>query len=378
MTLTGSRLRGASAAVIGLGTPTAALAEWALNMPRGVTPISQEAYDLHMLILWICVAIGVVVFAAMFYAMYKHRKAAGAEPAQFHHSTTAEIVWTVIPILILVAMAVPATGALIRMEDTSEAEVTIKATGYQWKWRYEYQEDDVEFYSNLALTSRAAINDPDVEPPEHYLLEVDNDVVIPVDKKVRLLLTADDVIHAWWVPEFGMKKDAIPGFINEMWIRADTIGTYRGQCAELCGRDHGFMPIVVDVVSEEDYAAWVAESKMAAAQAEEAVARSHDLDSLMREGERVYASTCAACHQPDGAGIAGTFPSIKDSPVATGEVDAHIALVLDGREGTAMRGFETELSDLELAAVLTYQRNAFGNGTGDVVQPARVSAAREL
>ena len=201
---------------------------------------------------------------------------------------------------------------------------------------------------------------------------------IPVDKKVRLLLTADDVIHAWWIPEFGMKKDAIPGFINEMWIRADTLGTYRGQCAELCGRDHGFMPIVVDVVSEEDYAAWVAERKAAADEATQTAARSHDLDSLMREGERVYASACAACHQADGAGVPGTFPSIKDSPVATGEVDEHISLVLQGRDGTAMRGFQTELSDVELAAVLTYQRNAFGNATGDVVQPARVSAAREL
>jgi cytochrome c oxidase subunit 2 len=233
-----------------------------LNMPRGVTPISHEAYDLHMLILWICVAIGVVVFGAMFYSILRHRKSLGFEPAQFHHSTTAEVLWTAIPCVILIAMALPATSALVAMEDTSESALTIKVTGYQWKWKYDYLEDGVSFYSSLASTSRAAIyskEDPRNTP--NYLLEVDKNVVIPINTKVRLLLTSDDVIHAWWIPQFGMKKDAIPGFINEIWVKAEKLGTYRGQCAELCGKDHGFMPIVVEVKSQTDYDAWIAEQK---------------------------------------------------------------------------------------------------------------------
>jgi cytochrome c oxidase subunit 2 len=236
-----------------------------LNMPRGVTPISHEAYDLHMLILWICVAIGVVVFGAMFYAILAHRKSLGVEPATFHHSTKAEILWTVVPCLILVVMAVPATKALIKMEDTSESDMTVKVTGHQWMWRYEYLDSGVSFYSSLAPASRAATYSGNVADTPNYLLDVDNPMVIPAGAKVRVLLTADDVIHAWWVPEFGMKKDAIPGFINEMWIRVDAPGTYRGQCAELCGKDHGFMPIVVEVKPQADYDAWVASQKQAQA-----------------------------------------------------------------------------------------------------------------
>lgn len=243
--------------------PAAAMAAFSdLNMQPGVTPISREAYELHMLILWICVAIGVLVFGVMFYSILRHRKSLGVEPAQFHHSTKAEILWTIVPCIILVAMAFPATSALVAMEDTSEAELTIKVTGYQWKWKYDYLEDGVSFYSSLADTSRAAIHSSeDVRNTPNYLLEVDNPVVIPVDTKVRLLLTSDDVIHAWWIPQFGMKKDAIPGFINEMWVKAEKLGTYRGQCAELCGKDHGFMPIVVEVKTKEDYDAWVAGQK---------------------------------------------------------------------------------------------------------------------
>lgn len=233
-----------------------------LNMPVGVTPISREAYELHMLILIISVVIGVIVFGMMFFSMLKHRKSLGHEPAQFHHSTKAEITWTVIPCIILIAMAVPATNALISMEDTSEADMTIKVTAYQWKWKYEYLEDGVTFYSNLAPSSRAAIYE-DPRAVDHYLLSVDERVVLPVGKKVRMLLTADDVIHAWWVPALGMKKDAIPGFINELWIKIDEdkTGVYRGQCAELCGKDHGFMPIVVEAKSEAEYKQWVAAYK---------------------------------------------------------------------------------------------------------------------
>ena len=247
--------------------PGVALAEWGLNLPRGVTPFSQRAYDLHMLILWICVAIGVVVFGAIFYSIFKFRKSQGAVAAQWHESTVVEVVWTVIPLLILVAMAVPATKALILMEDVANADMTIKVTGYQWKWHYDYLDEDIDFYSTLTQESNAARalgSDIDPATVENYLLDVDNYVVVPVNKKIRFLTTAGDVIHAWWVPDLGWKRDAIPGFINESWATIEKPGIYRGQCAELCGKDHGFMPVVVEAVSEEDYAAWVQKMKAAA------------------------------------------------------------------------------------------------------------------
>ena len=356
---------------------TGVFAAWELNLPVGVTPISKIVYDLHMLILWICVAIGVVVFGIMFVSILRHRKALGARAAQFHHSTFAEIAWTIIPIAILVAMAIPATTTLIEMEDTSEADLTVKVTAYQWKWKYEYLEDGVTVYSNLAPSSRQAIYE-DPTQVENYLLEVDNPVVFPINKKVRLLLTADDVIHAWWVPELGQKKDAIPGFINEIWTRVEEPGVYRGQCAELCGKDHGFMPIVVRAAPEEDYQAWVAERKTAQAEQAALAMRTWDKAELMALGEEVYITSCAACHQVDGTGIEGAFPSIRGSVVATGDVHTHLKLVMDGLSGTAMQPFGAQLSDVELAAVVTYQRNALGNATGDVVQPAMISAARNL
>ena len=356
---------------------TEAIAAWDLNLPVGVTPISRIVYDLHMLILWICVAIGVVVFGVMFISIVRHRKAAGARAAQFHHSTFAEIAWTVVPIVILVSMAVPATTTLIEMEDTTDADLTVKVTAYQWKWKYEYIEDGVTLYSNLAPSSRQAIYE-DPTRVENYLLEVDNPVYFPVGRKVRLLLTADDVIHAWWVPELGQKKDAIPGFINEMWTLVEEPGVYRGQCAELCGKDHGFMPIVVHAVSEDEYRAWVAERKAAQAEQAALAMREWGRSELMTLGEKVYVTSCATCHQVDGAGVDGAFPSIRGSEVATGDVQAHLKLVMDGRSGTAMRPFGSQLNDVELAAVVTYQRNAFGNTTGDVVQPAMISAARNL
>ena len=238
-----------------------AMAAWdQLNLPKGVTPISRAVYDLHMLILWICVIIGIVVFGAMFIAMVLHRKSVGHKPAQFHHSTVAEIAWTIIPFVILVSFAIPATRTLIDMENTSESDMTIKVTGYQWLWKYEYIEDGVSFYSSLAPSSRAAIYE-DPWAVENYLLEVDNPLVLPVGKKIRFLLTADDVIHAWWVPAIGTKKDAIPGFVNEIWAIIEEPGTYRGQCAELCGKDHGFMPIVVEAKSEDEYKQWLAAYK---------------------------------------------------------------------------------------------------------------------
>lgn len=369
----------ASLAAALTGGAGAAHAEWGLNLPRGVTPISHQAYDLHMLILWVCVVIGIVVFGAMFWSMAMHRKSIGAQAAHFHHSTFAEIAWTFIPFVILVAMAVPATKALVMMEDTSESDLTIKVTGYQWQWKYEYVEDDVVFYSRLSQTSRDLVRG-DPTGHENYLLEVDREVVLPIKQKVRLLLTADDVIHAWWVPELGMKKDAIPGYINSIWVYIEEPGVYRGQCAELCGRDHGFMPIVVRALPLEEYRAWVAEqhgqANAAAAAEAEAAMREWSTDELMARGEEVYAASCQACHQANGKGVAGTFPPIAGSKIATGPVGDHLALVMNGKAGTAMAAFGAQLSDPDLAAVITYQRNAFGNSTGDALQPKDVQAKR--
>ena len=355
-----------------------ASAAWELNLPVGVTPLSTIVYDLHMLILWICVLIGVVVFGVMFYSIVYHRKSRGHEAAHFHHSAFAEIAWTVIPCVILVGMAIPSTTTLIEMEDTSDPDMTLKVTGYQWKWRYDYLEDGVTFYSNLAPESRRAIYEVGgpQERAEKYLLEVDNPVVLPTDKKVRILLTADDVIHAWWVPELGQKKDAIPGFVNEIWTRIEKPGTYRGQCAELCGKDHGFMPIVVIAKPEEEYRAWVEEQKQAQAEAQTAALREWTRPELMAKGEAVYATACAGCHQLDGGGVPHHIAGIAGSDVATGDLDQHLKVVLEGRAGTTMRAFGTELDDVELAALMTYQRNAFGNATGDLVQPATVAVAR--
>ena len=353
----------------------AAHAAWELNMPRGVTPISREAYDQHMLMLWWCIGIGIVVFGVMFYSMIRHRRAAGHAAANFHHNTFAEILWTVVPVLILVLMAIPATRALIVMEDTSEADMTLKVTGHQWKWRYEYLEDGVDFFSSLAPESREAIY-TDAYSREHYLLEVDNEVVLPVGRKVRILLTANDVIHAWWVPALGMKKDAIPGFINEIWARIDEPGVYRGQCAELCGKDHGYMPIVVRAVPQEKYAAWVGARHAAQAMVAQEAEREWTTEELMARGKKVYLTACAACHQQNGQGLPPAFPAITGSPIATGPLDGHLDRVLNGKPGTAMAAFAEQLSDSDLAAVVTFQRNALGNAAGDIVQPAAIRAVR--
>ena len=352
-----------------------ARADWALNLPVGVTPISRQAYDLHMLILWVCVVIGAIVFGVMFWSIVYHRKSVGHEAAQFHHSTFAEIAWTLVPSIILVAMAVPATKALILMEDSSDADITIKVTAYQWKWRYQYVEAGIDMYSTLAASSRT-VDDP--YEVENYLLEVDNAIVLPVDKKVRLLVTSDDVLHAWWVPALGMKKDAVPGYINAIWIKIDTPGTYRGQCAELCGKDHGYMPIVVIAKDQAGYEAWVAEQAAAKQSARAEALREWSQQELMAKGESVYLSSCAGCHQVSGDGLADSFPAIKGSPIATGKLNTHLALVMQGRAGTAMNAFSPQLNDVELAAVVTYQRNALGNAVGDSVQPAMVTSLRQL
>lgn len=356
-----------------LGSTTAS-AEYALNLQRGVTPISQEAYDLHMLIFWVCVAIAVVVFGAMFFSMLKHRKSKGAVASQFHESTAVEIAWTIVPFVILVGMAIPATKALVAMEDTSNSDLTIKVTGYQWKWGYDYIDEGVSFLSTLSTPKDQIFNK--AEKGENYLLEVDNPLVVPVNKKVRLLVTASDVIHSWWVPELGMKKDAIPGFVNEMWIKVDTAGTYRGQCAELCGKDHGFMPIVVVAKNDADYQQWLTAQQSASDADAAAAEKQWSKSDLQARGENVYNANCAACHQASGEGVPGVFPAIKGSAIATGPMDAHLNLVLNGKTGTAMAAFGGQLNDIDIAAVVTYQRNAWGNDSGDLIQPSEVKAAR--
>lgn len=350
------------------------LADYAYNLQPPASQVAAEVFQLHNLIMLVCLGIFVVVFGAMFYSLLKHRKSVGHQAAHFHENTTVEVIWTVIPFVILMGMAYPAAKVVIDMKDTTNPDMTIKVTGYQWKWGYDYLNDDISFYSNLS-TPRDQITGSATKG-ENYLLEVDEPMVVPVGKRVRLLITANDVLHAWWVPALGAKQDAIPGFIRDSWFKADKIGTYRGQCVELCGKDHGFMPIVVEVVSEEDYATWVARKKGAAQTAAADNAKSFELAELLERGEKVYQANCAACHQADGKGMAGVFPAISGSPVATGPLAAHIDIVMNGKPGTAMAAFADQLSDAELAAVVTYQRNALDNKTGDLAQPAQIADAR--
>jgi cytochrome c oxidase subunit 2 len=350
-------------------------AAYELNMTPGVTPISRQVYDLHMLIFWICVWIGIGVFGVMFYSIYHHRKSRGAVAAQFHESTTVEIIWTVVPMLILIGMAIPATRTLIAMEDSSNPDVTITVTGYQWKWKYDYLNEGISFFSSLSTPREQIAN---VSPKdEHYLLEVDNPVVVPVGKKVRILTTASDVIHSWWVPSLGFKRDAIPGFINSSWAVIEKPGVYRGQCAELCGKDHGFMPIVVVAKTEADYQKWVVDMKSAQAAAVVSADREWSKAELIAKGEEVYKTTCAACHQANGKGVPGAFPALAGSAIATGPADGHVNLVMHGKQGTAMQGFANQLSDTDIAAVVTYERNSWGNNKGDLVQPMAIKALRQ-
>ncbi len=341
-----------------------------LNMPRGVTSVSRQVYDLHMAVFWICVVIGVVVFGVMFYSMYAHRKSKGAKASNFHESTAVEIAWTVVPTLILLVMAFPATTALLDLYDTSEADMDIKITAYQWKWQYEYMGEGVSFMSELSTPESAIYNS--TPKSEFYLQEVSEPLVLPVGKKIRFLITAKDVLHAWWVPAFAVKRDAIPGFINETWTRIDEPGVYRGECAELCGKGHAFMPIVVNAVPEPEYNAWLAEKKTAMAAERELASKQFGLDDLMVKGEEAYNRSCAACHMGNGEGIAGVFPALKGSPVALGAIEQHLDVVINGTAGTAMQAFGGQLSEVDLAAIITYERNAWGNNTGDVVQPVDV------
>jgi cytochrome c oxidase subunit 2 len=410
-------------------------AEYRLNFQDPVTEVARDIYGLHMLIFWICVAIFVGVFGVMFYSIFKHRKSKNYQASQFSHSTKVEIIWTIIPFLILVVMAIPATTVLIKMEDTTKSDLTIKITGYQWKWGYEYIGTDVSFYSTLS-TPREQIDQfgatENIELGENYLLETDNHLIVPSGRKIRALITANDVIHAWWIPAFGTKKDAIPGYINELWFNVDEgkEGIYRGQCAELCGKDHAYMPIVVEVVTGEEFDQWLAaanggdesgdsqieeqaqaeeaaanegevaendssaedaqngaqsseenseensEGSESEAEAEQVSAKTWTQEQLMTKGQEV-SSVCVACHGAEGKGVAGVFPAIAASPIATGPIDDHINIVMFGKAGTAMAAFASQLNDEELASVITYQRNAFGNDTGDVVLPSDIKARRK-
>jgi cytochrome c oxidase subunit 2 len=371
-------------AVLGMALGSQAHADYTLNLTEGVTELSRDVHDLHMLILWICVGIGVIVYSILIYSIIHHRKSKGAVPAQFHENTKLEIVWTVIPFLILLGMAIPATKTMLNIYDldkTSEqVAMTIKVTGYQWKWKYEYLDEGIGFFSSLDAKSNearqlgATINPASVD---NYLLNVDNPLVVPVGKKIRFLFTGADVIHSWWVPDLGWKKDTIPGFVTDGWAKVERPGVYRGQCTELCGRDHGFMPIVVVAKTEKEYKQWLAEQKSkgeaAKEQAKADAAKTFTRDELIAKGQEVYDANCASCHQANGEGIPGTFPAITNSPVANGPIDEHVKLVLKGK-GSLMPPFEATLTPAEIAAVVTYQRNALGNSKGDVVQPTEIPA----
>ena len=355
---------------------------WAIqpyNLPRGVTDVSQDIFDLHMFAFWICVAIGVLVFGIMLWSIIFHRKSTGIKPAKFTHSTTFEIIWTVIPIIILVVLMVPASFKLIEMYDVGEPEIDIKVTGYQWRWHYEYLGENVEFFSNLK-TPQEQIDNTQAKTA-NYLLEVDEELVVPIGTRVRFLFTAADVLHSWWVPELSVKRDAIPGFINEAWAVVNEKGTYRGQCTELCGTNHGFMPIVVRAVDEQEYNDWLGERKQAGA-AEEALAERTEwsAEELIERGSQVYAINCVACHQAQGQGIPPAFPALDGSPMVTGDIEAQIDIVLNGRPGTTMAAYGGLLSDNDIAAVITYTRNAWGNKGNvqkNVVLPADVANSRK-
>jgi cytochrome c oxidase subunit 2 len=364
------------AAALGAAADAAWANQYNLQPPQSI--IAEQIYDLHTLIMWIIFGIFVVVFGFMTVAIIKHRKSVGHQAQQFHENTTVEIAWTIIPFVILIGMAYPATKTILAFKDTSNPDITIKATGYQWKWGYDYLNEGVSFYSNMA-TPRDQIDGHNVAARNanpNYLLEVDNAVVVPVGKKIRVITTANDVIHAWWVPAFGVKQDAIPGFVRDTWFRADRVGTYRGQCAELCGKDHAFMPIVVEVVEQAKYDAWIAEQKKKTAAVAVDPAKQWTLDELKAQGEKVYAANCVACHQANGMGIPNTFPGLSGSKIATGAKEAHMDIVLNGKPGTAMAPFK-HLSDVDIAAVITYERNSWANKTGDMVAPADIKAARK-
>lgn len=353
-----------------------------LNLQTPVTQIAEQIYSIHNLMLVICLVIFVAVFGVMFYSILKHRKSLGHKAASFHESTTVEIAWTVVPFLIVIGMALPATKTVVAMKDTSNADITIKATGMQWKWGYDYlkgEGEGISFLSTLS-TPRTQVGSPGVAPTEargdNYLLEVDNQVVVPVNKKVRIITTANDVIHSWTIPAFGVKQDAIPGFVRDTWFKAEKIGVYRGQCVELCGKEHAFMPIVVNVVSDDDYKKWVDTKKKEMAAKADDPNKVWTVDELKQRGEKVYAANCVACHQASGKGVPGAFPALEGSLIVNGAKAGQVGILLNGKN--AMPSWKSTLSDTEIAAVITYTRNSWSNKAAEnIVQPAEVLAARK-
>jgi cytochrome c oxidase subunit 2 len=370
--------------------PLLARADYSWNFPTPVTPIARDTLEIHNHFMIVITVLFVVVFGIMIYSMIKHRKSVGHQPAKFTGPTgTVQWLWALVPFAILlfidyVLMGIPAYHAVIDMEDTrTKADMVLKVTGMQWKWQYEYPDSGIKYLSTMS-TPRDQIANKEAKG-EHYLLEVDNPVVLPVGKKVRILLTSTDVIHTWWVPQFGVKRDAIPGFLRETWVKIEQPGTYRGQCAELCGKDHGFMPVVVHAVPESEYLAWVDEKKTQLAAAAAGSGKTWSKDDLMAAGKDVYEKQCAVCHQPEGQGLAPVFPALAGSKIVTGPLlsaegkiikDSHVDRVLNGKEGTAMQAFRDTLTDTELAAVITYERNSFGNKKGDMIQPAQIKSLR--
>ena len=365
-----------AALALALVVAAPALAAWEYNFQDPVTPTGREVLDLHNYIMWICVAIFIGVFGTMFYSLIKHRKSVGHQAAQFHENTTVEIIWTVIPFLILLFMAYPATKAVLTMKDTSAPDLTVKVTGYQWRWNYDYIQQGFGYYSSLA-TPLAQIENREAKSP-NYLLEVDHAMVVPVDSKVRLLITADDVVHAWWMPAFAVKQDAIPGFVRDAWFRAEKVGTFRGQCAELCGKEHGYMPIVVEVKSKEDFAKWVDEQKKTVSAAADDPAKVWDVKDLVARGQGVFNANCAACHQQGGTGNPALgAPALVGDKVVLGPRAHQIDVVLNGQNGGKMPPWK-HLSDADIASVISYTRNSWGNKADEgVVQPAEVKAERK-
>ncbi|MDB6061914.1 MAG: cytochrome c oxidase subunit [Verrucomicrobiaceae bacterium] len=341
------------------------------NLPIGATDVGAQIYGLHMLVFWICVGVSVVVFGAMFYTVFAFRKSRGAVASQFHESTTLEIAWTIVPFVILIGLAFPATKTLLEIYDNKSADLDVMITGYQWKWKYEYidpQGNNVSFFSSLRTPQSEIYNEE--AKGQDYLLEVDEPLYLPVNKKVRFLVTGNDVIHSWWVPELAVKRDAIPGFVNEAHTKAIKTGIFRGQCAELCGRDHGFMPIVVNVVSQDEYDAWLGKKKAEATELKALMEKEFTLPELVERGKGVYERTCVACHGVNGEG--GIGKPLAKSAIATGDIKTHLGIVIHGKAGTAMQAFGGQLNEVDLAAVVTYERNAFGNNMGDSAQPVDV------
>jgi cytochrome c oxidase subunit 2 len=374
--MTNRMINGTGAALLVLSGAAEAAYQW--NLPTPVTRVATEIYDLHLVMMWIILVIFVGVFGVMFYSIYAHRKSVGHKSEHFHENITVEIIWAIIPFLILIAVAWPATKTILNLKDTTAADITVKATGYQWKWGYDYLKGEGEgigFLSSL-LTTQDQISGK-APKGEHYLLEVDNPLVVPVDRKIRILATANDVIHAWMVPAFGVKQDAIPGFVRDTWFRANKVGTYRGQCAELCGKDHGFMPIVVEVVSADKYSEWVGEQRKKMAAAADDPNKKWNLADLKARGGKVYAANCVACHQANGQGVKGTFPGLDGSALIKEPKGRHIEIVLNGKQGTAMAPFGKQLSDTDIAAVITFERNSWSNKMGEVIQPSEIKAARK-